>query len=140
MEKKFRTFRMLLFYNRYYQRNTVVGGQKPVEIYSQKPILRQMSIKAKKIFITTEKHERSVMFVRQKAIRWFCEECKCEVDLLNLDSAVSSIRKRSCELLSLIGSGDLHSTESASGHLLICKRSLECRKSEPRKNANITET
>ena len=92
-----------------------------------------MVSKSKKILITTQRHE--VFIIRQngdKAIFGLCPECGLEVELLNLDTAVSLAQKRTHELLALIEGGAVHSIETTTGHLLICKRSMEIGKIPPR--------
>ena len=84
-----------------------------------------MSEKAKKILITTEKHE--IFIVRRghdTAIHGFCPECKVEVEMLTFDAAVSFAQKQTRELFELIERGVIHSVETTTGHLLVCKSSL----------------
>lgn len=87
-----------------------------------------MHAKAKKIVITTEKHELFVLLNGHQPIYRFCGECKCEVELLSIDLAVSLVQKRTHELFDLIERGVIHTTETATGHLLICKQSLARRR------------
>lgn len=79
----------------------------------------------KKILITTESHE--VFILRMKAdskINGFCVLCKKDVPLFTLDEAVSFSALSTRELIRQIESGTIHSIETASGHLLICRSSL----------------
>lgn len=84
-----------------------------------------MPAKAKKILITTESHE--VLVVRkfsEFSFRGFCPACGEQVDLLSFDSAVTRAGIGGRELLLRSQTGEVHSVEAASGHLLICKLSL----------------
>lgn len=79
----------------------------------------------KKILITTESHE--VFIVRMGGssnIQGFCPDCAEEVGLLTLDEAVSFSARSTRELLRQIECAAVHSIETASGHLLVCRRSL----------------
>ena len=84
-----------------------------------------MSAKAKQILITTESHE--VFIIRQSGhhtVPGFCPACKAQVEMVNLDTAVSHSGISGRELIRRSEDGDVHSIEAATGHLLICKRSL----------------
>jgi hypothetical protein len=89
-------------------------------------ILDQMNTYAKKILITTESHE---MFIIRRSdevsVRGFCSECGGEVELLTFDSAVSRTGFGGRDLMHRSQAGEIHTVDSASGHLLICARSLE---------------
>ena len=85
-----------------------------------------MSEKAKKILITTKKHE--IFIVRHgqhTAIHGFCPECKAEVEMLTFDSAINFSGIGGYELIRRCESGEVHSIETTGGHLLICKSSIE---------------
>ena len=84
-----------------------------------------MPTKAKKILITTEKHE--VFIVRaaiQESMSGFCASCGHEVEVLTLDSAVSTSKSNGRELIRRIGADEVHLIDAQSGHLLVCKSSL----------------
>lgn len=84
-----------------------------------------MHPKTKKILIRTERHE--ILIVRQssdESIPGFCPTCNEKVEMINFDAAVSHSGIGGRELLHRSEDGKVHSVESASGHLLICKRSL----------------
>lgn len=57
-------------------------------------------------------------------LRVFCANCAEPVELLTIDEAVSVSARRARELFARIESNAIHSIETASGHLLICRRSL----------------
>ena len=79
----------------------------------------------KKILITTESHE--VFIVRLGGgsnIKGFCAPCAGEVDLLTIDEAVSFSALGTRELIRRIERGAVHAVETASGHLLVCRSSL----------------
>jgi hypothetical protein len=85
-----------------------------------------MTSKGKKFRITTESHE--IFIVRQngpkKTTQAFCPTCAAEVEMLDFDSAISSSGISGRELIRRFELGEVHSIETANGHLLICKRSL----------------
>jgi hypothetical protein len=82
--------------------------------------------KRKKFLITSESHE--IFIVRRNSnntIQGFCSECQKEVEMLTLDSITSNTGRRTRELVQLIENNLIHSTETATGHLLICLDSLQ---------------
>ena len=84
-----------------------------------------MSRNAKKISIETEESETVVVRLIGKAsLTAFCEKCGAEANMLDLDSAVNYSGQPARLLLREIDSGAVHSTETESGHLLICAASL----------------
>ena len=91
-----------------------------------------MTTKAKKLLITTVSHEVFIVRVnRQTGLRGHCSGCAAEVELLTFDAAVSDAEISGSELVRRLSAGEVHSIESAGGHLLICKRSLARAKEEP---------
>jgi uncharacterized protein YlaI len=95
------------------------------ELFSLKPIVKQMTAKSKKFSITTENHEIFILRRnRNKTIRGFCPDCQKEVEMLTLDEATTKTGKRTRELFELIENNSLHSIETGTGHLLICLKSL----------------
>jgi len=84
-----------------------------------------MTSKGKKFRITTEKHE--VFIVRQngqRTVQGFCPSCSAGVEMLDFDSAISFSGISGRELIRRFELGEVHSIETANGHLLICKQSL----------------
>ena len=83
-----------------------------------------MSVKAKKYLITTERHE--VIKIRRSNLFQFkyCAKCEQQVELMTLDAITSETGKSTRELFQLAENHLLHSLESNSGHLLICRKSL----------------
>ena len=100
-----------------------------------------MVSKSKKYLITTESHE--IFIVRQnenKTFRGFCSECQKEVEMLTLDAVTSNTGRPTRDLLQLIENNLIHSNESASGHLLVCRNSLkEIDKSNHLKKSELGE-
>lgn len=95
-------------------------------IVTVRGILNQKMKNAKKIFITTREHE--IFIVRrgaEKTLIGFCKDCQTEVEMLSLDCAVTLSGKGTRELIRQTESGAIHSIETESGHLLICRRSLK---------------
>ena len=81
---------------------------------------------AKKILITTESREIYIVRMNNKSdIREFCAECATQTEMLMLDEAVSFSSRNTSELIRQIEIGAIHSLETASGHLLVCRNSLE---------------
>lgn len=79
----------------------------------------------KKILITTE--SREVFIVRLAGgsnIQGFCALCMEEVGLLTLDEAVSFSARTTRTIFRQIECAEIHSIETASGHLLVCRNSL----------------
>lgn len=84
-----------------------------------------MPTNAKKILIETEQSETVVLRLnREAAMAGYCEKCGGEAKMLNLDSAVNYSGRPARMLMREIESGLIHSTETTSGHLLICEASL----------------
>ncbi|MGH9881069.1 MAG: hypothetical protein ACRD6N_06495 [Pyrinomonadaceae bacterium] len=97
-------------------------------MFPSKPIagiLSQMAAKAKKLLITTEKHELFIVRTNSGVgINGFCPVCNHEVEMLTVDSVVTVTGVRTRELIARIADGEIHSIEAANGHLLVCKSSL----------------
>jgi len=84
-----------------------------------------MTAITKKIFIETVCHE--VFIVRasgKNELRGYCEGCGAEAELLTLDEAVSRSGMFTKEIIARAQTGEIHSCETASGHLLVCLGSL----------------
>jgi hypothetical protein len=88
-----------------------------------------MNKKSKKYLITAESHEVFI-FRKNKSARGFCTECKAEVEMLTLDATTTQHGTPTRELLRLIENNLLHSFETKSGHLLICRNSLEAKQKD----------
>lgn len=84
-----------------------------------------MPPKAKKYLITTETHEIFVVRAGSRPVRADCLECAREVEMLNLDAAVTSSKIPAFAIFRLIEDGRLHALETSAGHLLICRNSLK---------------
>ena len=81
---------------------------------------------SKKILITTKRSEIFVIRRSQnKLIKSFCKDCEREVFMLTLDEAVDETGSSVRELIRLIDAGAVHSVETESGHLLVCRNSLK---------------
>lgn len=80
----------------------------------------------KKILITTESQEVFILRMNENSnIRGFCADCEKEIRFLTLDEAVNFSALPTRELIRQVERGAVHSVETASGHLLICRNSLE---------------
>lgn len=85
-----------------------------------------MVTKHTKYLITTE--SREIFIVRtwgNVSIQGFCPKCQKEVEMLNLDSITSQTGVSTRELFRLIENNQIHSIETTTGHLLVCRNSLE---------------
>ncbi|MEO8043039.1 MAG: hypothetical protein ABI646_10545 [Acidobacteriota bacterium] len=81
---------------------------------------------SKKFSITTESREIYVVHNMKDAPPCLrCEECDDTSEFLTLDEAVFVTGISTMDIVSKVGSGQLHSVDATSGHLLICRRSLQ---------------
>lgn len=89
-------------------------------------ILIQTMTNTKKISITTESREIFVVRMREKSvIHGFCPQCAAKADFLTLDEAVCFSARTTREIVRQTETNQVHSVETASGHLFICQKSLE---------------
>ena len=85
-----------------------------------------MPSKAKKLLITTVSHEVFVVRVNQQTtIHGYCSKCDAEVETLSLDAAVNESGVSGRELIRQLASEEIHTLETADGHLLVCRNSLQ---------------
>jgi hypothetical protein len=85
-----------------------------------------MPEKAKKYLITAESHELYILRKsKKKSLRGYCVECGTEVEMLTLDEITTQTKTPTRELFRMIEQNSVHSIEPESGHLLICRNSLE---------------
>lgn len=85
-----------------------------------------MSPNTKKILIETESREVfRLRIIGPEIARLYCEYCKKVEEMLDLNSAADISGAPARDLLLRAESGELHSPEDASGHMFICRRSLE---------------
>ena len=75
--------------------------------------------------MTTETHEIFVVRAVQRPVHVYCPECAREVEMLNLDAAVTESKIPAFEMFRLIERERLHALETSAGHLLICRNSLK---------------
>lgn len=83
-----------------------------------------MTKKSKKYLIATETHEIVIVRNGREKTYGFCSKCATEVELLNLDLAVSMSGKGAREIFALVEAGDVHSLEMTNGLLLVCRNSI----------------
>jgi hypothetical protein len=80
---------------------------------------------SKKILITSESREIFIVRMNGKeTVRGFCEICAAETEMLMLDQAVSLFGIGTLEIIRHIKTGEIHSKEIASLHLLVCQNSF----------------
>ena len=87
-----------------------------------------MVTNAKKILITTERRE--LLVIRrfgERRFAGFCSRCSDEVEWLSFDAAISTFGLTWQQLIDLAEHDEIHSVQSAAGHLLICERSMSFR-------------
>ena len=81
---------------------------------------------SKRIVITSE--SREVFIIRRSSSCGFtsyCPSCGFETEILTLDQAVSYALEDTREMIRRIDDQRVHSLETADGHLLVCRNSLE---------------
>lgn len=84
-----------------------------------------MKTKAKKLLITTEKHEIFIIHPGAvPAVFGFCPTCAEEVEVLTLDSAVIVSGLSGLQIVRQVSNNRTHSIETVNGHLLLCRKSL----------------
>lgn len=84
-----------------------------------------MTTKAKKLLITTEKHEIFIMRLGAvETVLGFCSRCQEEAEMLTLDSAVRVSGMTGHRIVQQIANNQVHSIETANGHLLLCRKSV----------------
>ncbi len=82
-----------------------------------------MPEKAKKYLITAESREIFILR-KNKSVRGYCVECRTEVEMLTLDAITTQHGTPTREIFRLIEQNLLHSIETESGHLMVCRNSL----------------
>ena len=81
---------------------------------------------SKRILIESETTETFRLRVSGPQVaRLYCPECETVEEMVDLNSASDISGTAARELLGLIVAGALHSPDTARGHLLICRASLE---------------
>ena len=84
------------------------------------------ALNTKKILIETETTEiLRVRLIGPTTVRVFCTDCEAMEEMLDLNSAADISGTTARDLLTRVESRELHSPEISSGHLLICRASLE---------------
>lgn len=81
---------------------------------------------SEKIKVTVEEIER-VAVRRIKRVSSFCAFCERETEMISPDEIALIYQIGGIELISLIGSGAVHFSETVEGFLLICAASLDDR-------------
>lgn len=81
---------------------------------------------SEQIKVTVEEIER-VAVRRIKRVNSFCAFCERETEMISPDEIALIYQIGGIELISLIGGGAVHFSETAEGFLLICSASLDDR-------------
>ena len=83
-------------------------------------------VNAKRILIECEMTETVRLRVIGRSVtRLYCPQCESIDEMLDLNTAADVSGLAARELIRIVEAGVLHSPESAAGHLLICRASLE---------------
>jgi hypothetical protein len=84
-----------------------------------------MKLRAKKLLITTEKHEIFIVHPGVvPAIVGYCNQCAEDVEMLTFDAAVKISGLSGYQIAQQIANQTTHSVEAVNGHLLLCRKSL----------------
>lgn len=98
------------------------------KLFPSRLIVNQKMAIAKRILIETESREVFTIRVNSNSeIRGFCESCATDVEMLTVDEAVTLSGLGTLDLLENIRMRNVHFRDTASGHVLVCKESLERR-------------
>jgi len=123
LEKNFKTFIPQAQFNSSYE--ALARFDESVGRVPSTRILRHMIGKGKKFLITTQRSETIVIRGNGPQIgSTFCPSCATEVQMFNFDLAVTVSGITGSELVRKLQIGEIHATETAAGHLLICANSL----------------
>ena len=83
-------------------------------------------VNAKKILIETERLETFTLRVTgRETVRLYCEQCESVEEMIDLNTAADISGTAAREILARVETRVIHSPETSSGHLLICRASLE---------------
>lgn len=74
--------------------------------------------------IVTETERKLSIAVKRVPVRFFCVRCAASAEMLSINEAANRTEKNWREIVGLIESGALHSTETETGEIYICARSL----------------
>ena len=122
MEKKFRTCAAAYVLNsRQGNKTRIAAPDRNVPLMR---ILDQPMTNSKKLVISHESHEVTIVRPIRTTHRGFCGDCAEETELLTLDESVSATQMPAREIMRLVELGVVHSIETARGHILICRSSL----------------
>jgi hypothetical protein len=84
-----------------------------------------MMTNTKRILIETDSRETVVVRTSSpRIVIAYCESCCIEAEMLDLNSAVTRSGCGARELIREIDAGTIHSSQTPTGHLLICANSL----------------
>jgi hypothetical protein len=83
-------------------------------------------VNAKKILIETESLETYTLRVSgRETVRLYCEQCDSVEEMLDVNTAADISGAAAREILTRVEMREVHAPETSSGHLLICRASLE---------------
>jgi hypothetical protein len=74
--------------------------------------------------IVTETTRKFSIAVRHTPRRFFCARCDASAEMLSINEAANRTEKIWREIVDLIESGVLHSTETDAGEIYVCAESI----------------
>ena len=83
-----------------------------------------MNRRTEKTVITVEAFQRTVVYSRRKTKIARCEQCAAKTVMLALNEAAAVLRIPAREIFRLAECGQMHSTETDEGLLMLCGNSL----------------
>lgn len=75
--------------------------------------------------------------VRRAPLRFFCTRCDAPVEMFSINEAAKRTEKVWREIVGLIENGELHSTETETGEIYVCARSLTDENKFKQKGENL---
>ncbi|MCA1625816.1 MAG: hypothetical protein LC778_18860 [Acidobacteria bacterium] len=84
-----------------------------------------MNRRTEKTVITVETFQRTTVRWRQKLKIAWCERCAAETVMLAPNEAAALLQTTAREIFRLTEAGEIHSLETKTGALLVCRGSLE---------------
>ena len=78
----------------------------------------------RRIKIITETERKFSFAVNRAPVRFFCSACDASVEMISINEAAKHLGKVWRDVVHLIESGEIHSTETAHGEIYVCVASL----------------
>ena len=87
--------------------------------------------------IVTETERKFSIAIRRAPVRFFCARCDAQSEMLSINVAANRTGKIWREIVGLIESGGLHSTETEAGEIYVCAASLTDENKFKQKGGNL---